>query len=140
MFDSTVTLFNHDEYLDKYYSTVFLAAEFQPNFKTSFDSSATLDGDTCLVVINYTVQNGEKRVNGTDKPFKSPKIWEILPKEQKSQYFTLKTGRDFFALGDYSNSESVDYEIFKDGTDNVFFIGSFKDFEYELPHFEITGY
>lgn len=80
----------------------------------------------------------DKRVAGVNKVFKTPKEWNNL--ENKTNYFTFETGRDFFAKGDFTLLEISSYEQFKHSHDDVFMINAVKDFEDDLKHWEITGY
>ena len=65
---------------------------------------------------------------------------EWVKEADKSQYFTIQTDKDFFALGDYSSIEISDYEEFKnENTHRGFMINEYRDFESVLPHWEIYG-
>ena len=140
MFSSTITLFNFDEPNDKYYSTLITNAELQPNYRTKFDYNRTEDTDISLLIIKYLVTGGEKQTYGNIKSFRTPKLWINLSSADKQIYFTFQEGRDFFAIGDFTAVTDIDYEVFKDANDGVFFIHEVKDFGDDLKHWEITGY
>lgn len=140
MFNSTVTIFNFDEPNDKFYPTLITGVEFQPDYRSQFTSNTTQDMDMSLLIIMYYIDGNNVLVNGNNKPYRTPKAWENLTTANKSKYFTFKTGRDFFVLGNYSTTANADYETFKDQNDDVFFINSVKNFRDELKHFEIMGY
>lgn len=141
MFISLVTLFNYDSKNDNYFATLLKNVEFQPHYKTVFSEDSTQSADFALLIIEYAFRHGKKKTPSTEKAYKSPKAWENLSSDEKKKYFTLKPGEyDFFAKGDYSRVKKVVYENFKNSHDDVFFIHGVRDFEDDLPHFEIEGY
>ena len=147
MFNINITLFNFDEKSNKYYKTFLPNVELQSNFRTRFTNDSTLDDDVSLLIIKYLIKNSEKISFGTEKCFKTPKIWENL--ESKEEFFTFQEGKDFFVKGklleqienlDFTVSENLNYEELKNSQDGVFFVHSVKDFEDELSHWEVLGY
>lgn len=140
MFNATVTLFNFDEPNDTYYPTLITSTELQPNYRAKFDYNRTEDTDTALLIVKYLISGGEKQTYGNTKSFRTPKLWTSLSETDKQKYFTFRSGRDFFAKGDFTAVTDIDYEVFKDAHDGVFFIHEVKDFEDDLKHWEITGY
>lgn len=138
MFSNKVTLFNYDETNNFYYSTLLTNVELQSNYRTNFTDESTVDNDLTLLIVKYRVENGTKKVQGTEKSFLTPKVWEST--QDKSGVFTIQSGRDFFVKGDLTNLNDIDYEELKNTYDDVFFIQSVKDFEDDLKHFEILGY
>ena len=138
MFSNTVTLFNYDETNNSYYSTLITNVELQSNYRASFTDESTVDNDLTLLIVKYQVENGSKKVPGTEKSFLTPKVWEST--QDKSDVFTIQPGRDFFAKGDLTGISDIDYEELKNTYDDVFFIQSLKDFEDDLKHFEILGH
>lgn len=137
MFSSKVTLFNYSESENMYYKTFLENVEFQPYYKTSFDGDFAKDEDSSLLIVNYCIDSGSKKPFGSERVFKTPKIWETL--ENKGDFFTLRPGFDFFVKGDFTEVNSG-YEDLKNSYDDVFFIQSVKDFEDDLKHWEIMGY
>ncbi len=138
MFSNTVTLFSYDETNNLYYSTLLTNVELQSHYKTSFTDESTVDNDLTLLIVKYQVENGSKKVPGTEKSFLTPKLWENT--QDKSNVFTIQPSRDFFAKGDLTGISDIDYEELKNTYDDVFFIQSLKDFEDDLKHFEILGH
>ena len=106
------------------------------------DSRVVLqDEDTSLLLIRYKKVLGEKIPFGSSKAYLTPKIWDRLFDEDKKNYFTFKPGEyDFFAEGNFINSEKINYETFKNSHDDVFLIHGVKDFDSDLLHWEIEGY
>lgn len=80
MFNNNITLFNFDEKSNKYYKTFLPNVELQSNFRTRFTNDSTLDDDVSLLIIKYLIKNSEKIAFGTEKCFKTPKIWENFMK------------------------------------------------------------
>lgn len=118
MFNNNITLFNFDEKSNKYYKTFLPNVELQSNFRTRFTNDSTLDDDVSLLIIKYLIKNSEKIAFGTEKCFKSPKIWENL--ESKEESFTFQEGKDFFVKGKLLD-ENLNYEELKNSQDGVFF-------------------
>lgn len=138
MFSNTATIFSYDESNETYSSTLLQNVELQTHYRTSFTDESTVDNDLTLLIVKYWVENGNKKTQGNSKTFLTPKLWESL--QDKTGSFTIQPGRDFFAKGDLTQLESIDYEELKNTYDDVFFIQSVKDFEDDLKHFEILGY
>lgn len=138
MFRNKVTLFNYDEQENIYYPTLLDEVELQPQYKTRFTSDSTKDLDSALLIVRYKINSDEKTEIG-GKSFKKPKEWELLDATGKQTYFTFNLGRDFFVLGDFSSVTDVNYEIFKNENDEVFFVHAVKDFDDELKHWEVVG-
>ena len=138
MFLNTVTLFNYDETNNFYYFTLLTNVELQSHYKTNFTDESTVDNDLTLLIVKYQVESGSKKVQGTEKSFLTPKVWENT--QDKSNVFTIQPSRDFFAKGDFTGLSDIDYEELKNTHDDVFFIQSLKDFEDDLKHFEILGH
>ena len=138
MFSNTVTLFSYDETNNFYYSTLLTNVELQIHYKASFTDESTVDNDLTLLIVKYRIENGIKKVQGTEKSFLTPKVWENT--QDKLNVFTIQPSRDFFAKGDLTSFSDIDYEKLKNTYDDVFLIQSLKDFEDDLKHFEILGY
>jgi hypothetical protein len=138
VFESTVTLFNffHRENENKYFPTILEKVEFQPDFKVDLDVDATENVTNSLLLIKYFKISNEKCVK-SGKIFKPPKIWCEI--NEKSEFFTLNCGKDFFVKGDHASETPVIYEGFRNKYDDVFLIVGVKDFDGELSHWEVFG-
>ena len=139
MFTNSVTLFNFDEESNKYYKTLLKNVELQSTYQANFTVDSTIDGDVSLLIVNYYLDGVEKKPTSIlNKSFRTPKVWKNIA--NKENYFTFEAGRDFFAKGDYTLLNIINYEQFKHSHDDVFMIHSVKDFEDDLKHWEIMGY
>lgn len=136
LYNHTITIFNYDYEEEKYYPTVINNVECQYYFGINRLPEYNVSTDRCLCIVKYDIIDNIKTTDG--KKFLVKDEW--VKEADKSQYFTIQTDKDFFALGDYSSIEISDYEEFKnENTHRGFMINEYRDFESVLPHWEIYG-
>ena len=136
LYNHTITIFNYDYEEEKYYSTLIHNVECQYYFGINRLPEYNSSSDRCLCIVKYGIIDNIKTTDG--KKFLVKDEW--VKEADKSQYFTIQTDKDFFALGDYSSIEISDYEEFKnENTHRGFMINEYRDFESVLPHWEIYG-
>lgn len=137
LYENKITVFNFDEENKIFLNTLITDVECQFALGIARLNEFNASNDRCLAMIKFEIVNGEKETpNG--KKFKDQKEWDEL--NNKSNYFTFKTDKDFFAIGDFSNVTVSNLEIFKNQyTTKVFLINEYREYTSVLPHWELFG-
>lgn len=136
LYSHTITIFNYDYEEEKFLPTLIHNVECQYYFGINRLPEYNISTDRCLCIIKYDIINNIKTTDNNKFLVKDEWINEV----NKTEYFTIQTDKDFFALGDYSNLEIDNYEEFKNvHTHKAFLINEYRDFESILSHWEIYG-
>lgn len=137
IYDNKITVFNFDENSNVFLSTVLSNVECQFAIGISRLNEFNASNDRCLVMIKFAIIDGEK-ISTDYKKFLDQKEWDELP--NKSGYFTFKTDKDFFAIGDFSRANVTKFEDFKNEyTTKAFLINEYKEYSSVVPHWELFG-
>lgn len=137
MFNNIVTIFNFDITNNKFLKTVLTDVEYQFSFSVDRLPTYNEANDRCLLFINTDIYDSET-ITPDGKKFVHPKEWDSL--SSKTGYFTLKTDKDFFALGDFSGVTVTNFESFKNLHPNsTFLIDEWREFQDVIPHLEVYG-
>lgn len=133
IFGADVTLCNF--YNGSFIKTHLVGVEVQNRYSARRLPGFNETDDRCLLIIKFDPT--EKLTNDGFK-FLYPKEWNAL--DNKEGYFTIQTDRDFFIIGDFSNTEITDFDSFKNEHPNItFLINEFREYTSVLPHWEIWG-
>lgn len=137
LYEDKITVFNYDEHNLIFLNTLITEVECQFALGINRLIEYNVSNDRCLALIKFEIINGSKIVPN-NKEFKSQKEWDALT--DKTGYFTFKTNKDFFAIGDYSSVLVTNFEDFKESyTTKVFLINEYKEYKSVLPHWELYG-
>lgn len=137
LYDNKITVFNFDETNHIFLNTLLTNVECQFALGINRLAEFNVSNDRCLVMIKFEIINGEK-IASSNKKFKRQKEWDDL--STKTGYFTFKTDKDFFALGDFSSVSVTNFEDFKnEHTTEAFLINEYHEFSSLIPHWELYG-
>lgn len=135
MFATDITLFNYLENQDEYFHTLIKSVEFQPKYNTNPEQYSTEDNTSSLIIIPYHKDdNGVYVGTESKKYYLTPKKWI---NSNHTDYFTIQNNIDFVMIGDYTDLENINLNDLKNEYDDLFMINQYKDFRYELSHFEL---
>ena len=133
IFNSDVTICNF--YNDSFIKTHLIGVEVQNRYSARRLPGFNETEDRCLLIIKF---NPTEKLTNDGYKFLYPKEWDSL--ENKEGYFTIQTDKDFFIIGDFSNTEITDFDSFKNEHPNItFLINEFREYTSVLPHWEIWG-
>ena len=133
IFNSDVTICNF--YNGSFFKTHLTGVELQNRYSARRLPGVNETDDRCLLIIKF---DPTQKATNDGYRFLYPKEWENL--EGKDGYFTIQTDRDFFIMGDFSNSVITDFDSFKNDHPNItFLINEFREYTSVLPHWEIWG-
>lgn len=136
LYNNIITIFNYDYLEEKFYPTLIKNVECQYYFGIDRLPEYNSSRDRCLSIIKYQIIDGFKVSD--NKIFLIKDEWAT--KQDKANYFTFQTDKDFFAIGDYSDIQTDSYEEFKNShTHKAFLINEYRDFESVLQHWEVYG-
>lgn len=137
LYCNKITVFNFDESSSIFLSTLLSNVECQFSLGINRLNEFNVSNDRCLVMIKFEELNGEKIANN-EKKFKEGKEWDALT--IKTGYFTFKTDKDFFSIGDFSSAVVSSFEDFKNiYTTRSFLINEYKEYSSVVPHWELYG-
>lgn len=131
MFNETVTVFNYSKDSNgvKWYPTVLKNVRLQIIKNSLIEKTGISNGDSTKLFINDI------------SLFKQPKAWE----SGKSGFFTFKTSKCFFVLGEYPTTVISDsdytngyYNHMINTHDNVYRVTNC-DIYNAIPHLEVGG-
>lgn len=133
IFNSDVTICNF--YNGSFIKTHLIGVEVQNRYSARRLPGFNETEDRCLLIIKF---NPTEKLTNDGFKFVYPKEWDSL--ENKEGYFTIQTDKDFFIIGDFSNTEITDFDSFKNEHPNItFLINEFREYTSVLPHWEIWG-
>lgn len=136
LYNNVITIFNYDYQEENFYPTLINNVECQYYFGIDRLPEYNSSRDRCLSIIKYQIIDGLKVSD--NKIFLIKDEWAT--KQDKANYFTFQTDKDFFAIGDYSDIQTDSYEEFKNSnTHKAFLINEYRDFESVLQHWEVYG-
>lgn len=137
LYENKITVFNYENTNEIFLKTLITNVECQYTIGIERLPEYNVSNDRCLVMIKFENVNGEK-TTGNNKKYKDYKEWDNL--QDKSGYFTFKTSKDFFAIGDFTNTVVTSFEEFKNQYANkVFLINEYKEYTSLVPHWELYG-
>lgn len=147
MYNDTITLFNRKKSKsgDTWYPSVL------HNVHVNIDKSSIIakygdeSKDNAVLHIGYVCSNEKKMIG--NKEWITPKEWAKAELPEAALTFTNGSGFDFFWIGDWQGTESIQDNDYDDGFyhymnsnyDYVFAITSISGPYSVIPHFEITA-
>lgn len=148
MYNDTITLFNRYESRlgDTWYPTVLTNVNLNIDKASIIAKFGAESQDNAILNIRYQINDGDIFVE--DKQYLPPKEWDRQINDLLPSTITFTDGQqfDFFYVGDWGSTETVDDEAYLDGFynymntqyDYVFQITSVAQYSV-IPHFEIMG-
>lgn len=134
-YTETVTVFNQatGDVLedDKWYCTVLHNVRLRETKGANITASGLADADSARLHIATPVP---------DKPYLDPIAWSELL--DKSEAFTLCQDRDFFVVGDHSDVDCTETNLYarmKSEYDGVYRVTNVDKYTTFLPHLEVGG-
>lgn len=135
--NKTVTLFNRsynaDTEEETYYPTLLEGVDLVETKGDNVSKSGTDSADAAKLFVD---------VGKMVKPYLSPKEWENLPEDEKPDYITFTSTKDFFVRGDHTDVELPEesaFEYMRTTYDDVYKVTTVYKYDDILPHFEVGG-